>query len=602
MILVNCMLLILPGPRPELISEHSVIKSERLDGLSVASEERMSSTDSTVLCHPLTVEADTSSKKESSRVREHSMRIVKLEEINSELRTELDLYKESIQRLEDLEKTEVQLREQLLEQAKLKSRIVELESVEEELRRQLEESENNFRNQFNKLSNSEKTVAELREVEKELRNSTRIVQEKLERKSDESDQLRKKISELELIQSEIRGRLAEKERLCSSLHESKYQSELEKERLLAQIGNLEQRSESKTKDIEEMMKKRKLEEERFLDEKVRLERRVAELVDESAILKETLESTTRRMDARQKLFAEREEDMRKECETRRDQLNALMGTEEDLLDRLNDQFTKERTLRKELEDRKRDLELCEEKVKVFEAALDDAKSDVMREKKGLEETKKAWLEAEKRFSSQIQDLEKSAALMSAKMSVLETSKDHAEREESDLRLRMRILREEEVQLKERIVTLEGSEARLQQKVTDLESLNCALKESLKRAHELPTSSQCHIYVTDLSDLHDGLNSRSGRGSEEQDPVHKSSMSKGSVIYHHTPSGKVHQLDKMTKVELLSKIYQLERKDLMQRTKIQELMQSLASFREAVDVAAITMEADALVPTIRAKVQ
>jgi len=77
--------------------------------------------------------------------------------------------------------------------------------------------------------------------------------------------------------------------------------------------------------------------------------------------------------------------------------------------------------------------------------------------------------------------------------------------------------------------------------------------------------------------------------------HDSGNSNPSRFFHTFPSGRVYQLDQMTKVDMMSRIYQLERANVCQRSKIQALTESLSALRRTVEGATTVMASDALVP-------
>lgn len=356
--------------------------------------------------------------------------------------------------------------------------------------------------------------------------------------------------------------------------------------------------------MEELARKRKTEKEGHEAERSLLAKRISELEEDCLAAKEALDGSLAKNSSLQKNFAEREAELRQDCEAQREQMAVLMGTEENLLDRLNDQHQKEALLRKDLEQHRTDLDLVRNKAKKLETELESARFEVVRRKKDGEKTAKESKEKEDRIMEKIKDLEKSEAQLSAQLTVMDSAKKHAEREEAETKARLKMLRQNEIQLKDRVTCLEETDSKYRKRVSELEELNAALKDALKDAtsshHQNRPPQECHVYFADLATADEPPDTTTTT-VDQRKPRGPPDGQTGSIVYHRVPSAKIHQLDQTTKVELLSKIYQLERKDLMQTTKIQELSRSLLSFREAVEVAAVAMEADALTPTITAKV-
>ena len=85
--------------------------------------------------------------------------------------------------------------------------------------------------------------------------------------------------------------------------------------------------------------------------------------------------------------------------------------------------------------------------------------------------------------------------------------------------------------------------------------------------------------------------------EDDIPVNRSvpfqaPVSVSTILSHPV---QLYNLEGMTKVEMLSRIYQLERKDAFQTSRIQALTESLGSLRETVEGATTVMVSDAVIP-------
>ena len=134
---------------------------------------------------------------------------------------------------------------------------------------------------------------------------------------------------------------------------------------------------------------------------------------------------------------------------------------------------------------------------------------------------------------------------------------------------------------------------MQEKVERLESRATHLVELLRSTHEMSVNRQLRDVFHDTDNILD-----------DTDAVHLLPDSTSTTFQsgdHSTDQASGYELERMTKVDLLSKVYQLERKCLMQRNKLRDMSAELSTLRQCVSEAS-HRHTDTVLPVIMSTVE
>jgi len=136
-------------------------------------------------------------------------------------------------------------------------------------------------------------------------------------------------------------------------------------------------------------------------------------------------------------------------------------------------------------------------------------------------------------------------------------------------------------------------------VERLESRATHLVELLRSTHEMSVNRQLRDVFHGTDDILD-----------DTDAVHVLPDSTSTTFQsgdHSTDQASGYELERMTKVDLLSKVYQLERKCLMQRNKLRDMSAELSTLRQSVSEAShrhmdTVLYMDTVLPVIMSTVE
>jgi len=289
-------------------------------------------------------------------------------------------------------------------------------------------------------------------------------------------------------------------------------------------------------------------------------------------LTETVEVLAERARTLEKSQEEADKD-RLECERLRHELSVLVASEEKLVDKINDKDDATRRLLDELSECKRSLEEQSHKLQMANIALDTYKDDGSRCSRELDDSRarqKELVESEKQLAARVRDLEMTEAVLTTKLTAAEADREHLFRAEEDLKREVEGRRQAEQELLEKIAGLETRKSSLHEKVERLEARATHLVEMLRNAQQMSLQQQLRaVFDADNDDDKDVV---------QPSPVFPDSTN-GTEAPEDDASG--YDLERLSKVDLLSKVYQLERKCLLQRNKIRDLSNELSSFRQTV---------------------
>ena len=232
--------------------------------------------------------------------------------------------------------------------------------------------------------------------------------------------------------------------------------------------------------------------------------------------------------------------------------------------------------------------------------------------------------SEKSLKEQVNELQKGEAVMSARLEGMGVMVDQLKVTEVSLRDNLQVYRDAENNLKATITDLEKQHVALNTKVTDLEKQNHELMEALTRSKS--GGHETHYHLAEGTDTVNGLdaevkqinhqallaprsrsrspqvNQWSPRLTTPSSDLHKVMMETSLLVDTlpvYTPLEPA-DVDNLGHDEMVSRLLELQNMEKFHRTKIHELSQNLTTFRQAVEVVAITMETDADVPTINFK--
>ena len=251
---------------------------------------------------------------------------------------------------------------------------------------------------------------------------------------------------------------------------------------------------------------------------------------------------------------------------------------------------------------KTSLEEQNHKLHVTNIALENYKDESSRHLRELEETRSRQRElqdSDKQLMMQIRELEMTEAVLTTKLSAMETEKEHFCRVEADLKCELEDSRRGEKQLLEKVASLERRESTLVEKVDRLESRATNLVELLRNSQEMSLHQQLRS-VYDVTQNEDGIDDDDV--TQSSPAIHlpdSTSASQSADLSRLQASG--YDLERTTKVELLTKVYQLERKCFLQRNRIHDLTSEFSTFRQTV-ADANHRQMDTVLPALMSSVE
>jgi len=129
---------------------------------------------------------------------------------------------------------------------------------------------------------------------------------------------------------------------------------------------------------------------------------------------------------------EEAEKVRVECERLRHEHSVLVASEEKLVDKINDKDEAVRKLMAELAECKSSLDEQSHKLHVSNIAVESCKDEESRRVRDLEDARsrqKEAQESERQLMIRVRELEMSEAVLTTKLSAMETEKEHSWRVE-----------------------------------------------------------------------------------------------------------------------------------------------------------------------------
>jgi len=473
---------------------------------------------------------------------------------------------------------------------RLQSRVSDMETEKLELERELNKATSKQRDELEKLqtklqlqkNESNLKISELKDVEADFNRTTKELKEQLDFEKEKRQCLEKKLLDAVESRDEVRQQLQETGGSLSGLRERLEVSEQSNKQLVAQVNFLTKTNESLMEDIDDNNERMCEELTNCRQGRADAELRCTELQSRCEKLTETVGILAERARALETSLEDAEKD-RVECERLRHEHGVLVASEEKLVDKITDKDDMVKRLMGELADCKTSLEEQNHKIHVTNIALESYKDEGSRYLRELEDTRdrqKEIQESERQLMVRVRELEMSEAVLTTKLSAVETEKDHCWRVEADLKCELEDSRRGEKELLEKVASLERRESTLQEKVEQSESRATHLVELLRNTQEMSLHQQ-------LRSIYDVANSED---DVDDDDVTRSSpafhrlpdstsASQSAEVSGHEASG--YGLERTTKVELLTKVYQLERKCFLQRNKIHDLTSELSAFRHTV---------------------
>jgi len=165
--------------------------------------------------------------------------------------------------------------------------------------------------------------------------------------------------------------------------------------------------------------------------------------------------------------------------------------------------------------------------------------------------------------------------------------------EAELKCQLEDSRRAEKQLLEKVSSLERRESTLHEKVEQLESRATNLVELLKQSQEMSLQQQLRsVYdVSTTANEDDGVDNDDVRPGNPQRLADSTTQSESTG----------YELERTTKVDLLTRIYQLERKCLLQKNRLHELTSELSVFRQTA-AEANHRQMDTVLPVLMSSVE
>jgi len=493
---------------------------------------------------------------------------------------------------------------------RLQSRVSDMETEKFELERELRKTASRLQADVEKLqrelqlqkNESNLKISEMKDVETGLKRTTKELREHLDFEKEKRQCLEKELLDTVEEREKLRQQLQETDRGSSDLREKLELAEQSNKQLVAQVNFLGRTNESLMEDIDDTNEKMSEELANCRQGRTAAEERCGELEAHCQKLTETVGLLAERARALEKSLEEADKE-KLECERLRREHSVLVASEEKLVDKINDKDDVVRRLMAELSECKTSLDEQSHKLQMANIALESYKDDGSRYLRELEDTRTREKEvqaSESQLILRVRELEKTEAILTTKLSTVETDKEQLWREEAELKSELEESRRREKELLGKVASVESKESTLQEKVERLESRTTHLVELLRNTQEMSLHQQLKG-IFDVSNNEDGI--------EDDDSVQH------SPAFHLLPDGTPtfqssdlsgnqasgYDLERATKVELLTKVYQLERRCFLQRNKIRDLSSELSTFRQTVAEAGYR-QMDSVLPALMSTVE
>jgi len=391
------------------------------------------------------------------------------------------------------------------------------------------------------------------------------------------------VSFLENAEREIKIKLEEKEHTVLSYMEQLSSWEQTKQKMTDQIAFLTKSNESLMDDIDDTNIRMSEELARCREAKAVIGAKCVQLEAECDSLRESLNEMITKNVQLEKVI-ERASEHKSESQRLQHHLEVLLATEEKLLDKLSDKDETNKALLAELTEYKKNLALSDQKLEQTNNALSSYNTLEQRYREELENVRQSLRNAEdseKTLLVTVSQLEMSETVLNAKLASLEAEKLQAISTDATLQLRLNECQRKEKELCEKIMHLEKSESALQAKISNSEMCTASLIETLKTAQQISLQTQFHRIIessdsfTDNPDLNLLKETASKRDLDDISTDQQYELQHKHSLYH---------MERMPRVELLSKICQLERKSALQQNKIRELDMQLQHCHQKIQAA------------------
>lgn len=462
----------------------------------------------------------------------------------------------------------------------LNSRISNLQTIEKELRLEMELCKSKHDIDIKSLETTLKTElitkdellkhnSEFEAIEQKLKTSIDELNRLYECEIEERHQIEGQLLVLENTERELRSILEEKDTIIESRIEKNKSLENMNNKLSAQIEFLSKTNEILMDDIDDTNVRMSEELTNCRTAKAAIEATCVRLESECDSLRNTVSAMIVKCENLEK-SVELGTHHKSESQRLQHQLDVLLASEEKLMDKLSD---KDEALTKMMEELTECKKLLDEQNTELQRSNDALDNCNIREKRYREELDNARRcerhieDTEKSLLSTVRQLEMSEAVLNTKLESLEADKLQAVSVEASLRHQLTEYQRNEKELRERIIQLEKSELALQAKVVNSEKCTSSLADTLKTVQQMSFDSQFRCMLNSITDCQDD-------DDDDDIVVREDDVADINVSQHQSH----YQLERMTKIEMLSKIYQLERKSVWQRNKIRELNADLENCR------------------------
>ena len=492
---------------------------------------------------------------------------------------------------------------------RLQGRVNDVETEKLELERELNKTTSKLRGELEKVqtelqlqkNDSNHKAAELQMIETSLKRTVKEVTEQLDFEKDKRQCLEKELLDAVEAREEFRRLLHDTNHSLSSLQEKLDVAEQSNKQLMAQANFLTKTNESLMEDIDDVNERMSDELAKCRQGRSAAELRCQEVESQCERLTETVQVVAERARTLEKSLEEAERSA-VECERLRHQQSVLVASEEKLVDKINDKDDALRKLMDELSECRRSLEEQNHKLQMTSTALESHKDDNSRYQRELEDSRireQRLHESEKQLMLRVSELEMAEAVLTTKLSAMDTDKEHLCRIQADLRHELDDSRRAEKDLIDKVANLEKSELQLQENVQRLESRATHLVELLRNTQEMSLHQQLRS-VIDVS-CDDDDDADDDVIDDDADEVHRASSTAHCTPDPSTQQASSYDLERSTKVELLTKVYQLERKCFLQRNKIRDMTSEMSTFRQTV-AEANHRQLDSVLPALMSTVE
>lgn len=394
--------------------------------------------------------------------------------------------------------------------------------------------------------------------------------------------LERQVHEMELTERELLLRLEDKEQCIESWCNKSESWEHTKNNLTAQIEFLTRTNESLMDDIDDLNVRMSEELTSCRNAKALLEAKCVHVEAERDKLHETVNALAAKNKQLEKA-AELATHHQNESQRLQHELEVLLASEEKLMDKLSDKDESIKKLMEELTECKKCLEQQSYELKRANDALDTYKT---LEKRYLQELDNVRLnehtaqDTERSLTSKVQQLEMSEAVLNTKLASLEADKVQAISTEASLRHQLKDCQRIEKELGERIIQLEKSESALQAKLMNSEISTASLVETLKTAQQMSLHTQFRCMFDSFDNFNEDPDGDMNGLQQHYDDhdVTNDYVDQEHESWERKQKQPFYQMERMTKVEMISKIYRLERKSAWQRHRLNELKTELETCR------------------------